>query len=169
MYTVNVDDIHSRSQRYLMDDKDKDNDMVTLSIPELIQLTQSAIITADSDLSDDLWSPDGTKLIGKQGWISNTLTADSLTITYQAQIEHPKCKPSEVVIAEDSFNHWMVDEIYVSVIDENGHNLDEIEICEIIAQHTKIQSLDPSVLGEDEIKQIDIEKDSEMLATRRAE
>ena len=135
----------------------------TLSIPELIQLTESAIIAADCDLSGELWSPDGNKLIGKQGWVWNTLSADGFTITYQAWVEIPNSKPSEVVIEADSFNHWIMDDIYISVIDEDGHNLDELEICEIIAQHTKIKSLDLSaLLGENEIKQIDIEKDSEL-------
>ena len=97
-----------------------------------------------------------------RGAIWNQLDVDGLVITCQFLFEHPKYKPSKVKITEDLDNQW--DFLYrgYSVIDDRGNRLNARELGEIVMEYIDMESLDLSVLGEDEIEEIDLEEDVEM-------
>jgi len=56
----------------------------------------------------------------------------------------------------------MIERQDIVVIDEYGDELDTCELGEIITEHTDIDLLDLSVLGDDETDDIDIDEDSDM-------
>ncbi|MER2538702.1 MAG: hypothetical protein ABTQ26_05625 [Azonexus sp.] len=97
-----------------------------------------------------------------RGSIWNELDVDGLVITCMFWFEHPKYKPSKVKITEDLDNQW--DFLYgrYRVIDDRGNRLSARELGEIIMEYIDMESLDLSVLGEDEIEEIDLEENVEM-------
>lgn len=154
----------------LLGEDNDENDMKKLTVKQFIENLKAATLTTESDLVETTLSQYEEAPDMKWGWIGNKIAGDGFTAFYQNIYEHPVGKPSEVTINSDVETLWQDDDFQFVVVDEQGEELDEHEVFELILNHTDIKDFDLDVLGDDEYQKIDItdeDDDMEKIIVKR--
>lgn len=137
--------------------------MDSLTTTEFVELLETAVFCSPDKYSD-CYESDAPKTPPMvRGALWTDLCVPGFVVTCIYSFEHPKYKPSLVEITEDLDAEWQIRQQDFCVIDDEGYKLSDRQICEFIVQHIDtVGSLDLSVLGNDEIEEIDLEVDLDM-------
>lgn len=129
--------------------------MDNLTIPQFIDLLKTAEITPSSEAVETVWPEHDDEPHMIWGWICNKLVADGFSVAYQNSYEHQQGKPSTVTTSNDVPDLWIIDRQDFVVVDDDGDEISNSDLYEIISENTAIESLDLSVLGDDESECVD--------------
>lgn len=133
--------------------------MKTITSSAFIKLLASAAIEVDSDLTEvvDGYSDEYMVPRVAYGYIWNTLVMDGFTLSYNESYEHPECKTSHVTTSNDIPEVWTITTQEFEVVDDDDDDevLDDDEIFDLVEKHTDIRSFDFSILGEDEVEELE--------------